>query len=201
MANSEPASFQSEMNALAVFLDILEQVGIAYAIGGSVASSIYGKVRFTEDADVAVEPFSLTVSKQLIQLLSGDFYVSQPAIEQALSMRSSFNAIHIATAFKIDVFITNETAFQKRLLLRRKYVPMPSVSDKMVWAVCPEDIILLKLDWYRQGGFVSEKQWNDILGLLSVQKNQLDMADLKKWANELNLMDIFKQAVNAAEPD
>lgn len=201
MANSEPASFQSEMNALAVFLDILEQVGIAYAIGGSVASSIYGKVRFTEDADVAVEPFSLTVSKQLIQLLSGDFYVSQPAIEQALSMRSSFNAIHIATAFKIDVFITNETAFQKRLLLRRKYVPMPSVSDKMVWAVCPEDIILLKLDWYRQGGFVSEKQWNDILGLLSVQKNQLDMADLKKWANELNLMDIFKQAVNAAELD
>lgn len=201
MANSEPASFQSEMNALAVFLDILEQVGIAYAIGGSVASSIYGKVRFTEDADVAVEPFSLTVSKQLIQLLSGDFYVSQPAIEQALSMRSSFNAIHIATAFKIDVFITNETAFQKRLLLRRKYVPMPSVSDKMVWAVCPEDIILLKLDWYRQGGGVSEKQWNDILGLLSVQKNQLDMADLKKWANELNLMDIFKQAVNAAELD
>jgi hypothetical protein len=192
-------NFQNELDALSSFLEILDRTGIAYAIGGSMASSVYGKVRFTEDADITIEPFSSIVMENLIQCLSSVFYVSRSAIQQAISMRTSFNVIHIATAFKIDCFVRNETPFQKRLLVRRKRVSIPGIAHQSVWAVCPEDILLLKLDWYHQGGCVSEKQWNDILGVLTIQKKSLNMADLKHWASELHLLSTLEVAIKEAD--
>ena len=36
---------------------ILDDLNIRYAIGGSLASSVHGQARYTQDADIAVEPF------------------------------------------------------------------------------------------------------------------------------------------------
>ena len=38
----------------------------------------------------------------------------------------------------------------------------------------PEDIIIHKLQWYKMGGFVSERQWLDIIGVVKVQADLLD---------------------------
>jgi hypothetical protein len=194
MENKPQINSPSEWKALADLLAVLDELGITYALGGSMASSVYGKVRFTEDADITVEPFP-SLADTLVKKLSSNFYVSLQAIQQAIIHRGSFNAIHIAAAFKIDVFIRNETPFQKQLLQQRKQVSIPGSSDVKVWAVCPENILLLKLDWYKQGGCTSEKQWNDILGLLAVQKDRLDMSKLTHWANELKVLDLLEKAL------
>lgn len=186
-------NFPTELDALAAFLAILDDLQIIYALGGSMASSVYGKVRFTEDADITVEPFPSAIDAW-IKRLSPDFYVSRQAVAEALVHRSSFNVIHIATVFKIDVFVRNETPFQKRLLLHRRQVAVPGLS-RTVWAVCPEDIMLLKLDWYKQGGCVSEKQWNDILGLIDMQKDRLNLTELRRWAAELDVADLLEKAL------
>jgi hypothetical protein len=184
--------FPTELDALAAFLAILDDLKIVYALGGSMASSVYGKVRFTEDADITVEPFPAAVD-MLIKRLTPEFYVSRDAVTQALAQRGSFNVIYIATVFKIDVFVRNETPFQKQLLLHRRQVAIPGLS-RPVWAVSPEDILLLKLDWYKQAGCVSEKQWNDILGLIEMQKDRLNLTELRRWAMELATGELLEKA-------
>jgi hypothetical protein len=194
MENKPQTNSPAEWKALADLLAVLDELGIAYALGGSMASSVYGKVRFTEDADIAVEPFP-SLADTLVKRLSPQFYVSLQAVQQAMIHRSSFNVIHVTAAFKIDVFIRNETPFQKQLLQRRRQVSIPGLSDTKVWAVCPENILLLKLDWYKQGGCTSQKQWNDILGLIAVQKDKLEMPQLTRWAKELKVLDLLEKAL------
>jgi hypothetical protein len=87
---------------------------------------------------------------------------------------------------------------QEQLLQQRRQVSLPGSSGLKVWAVCPENILLLKLDWYKQGGCTSEKQWNDILGLIAVQKDRLDMSKLTHWANELKVLDLLEKALQKA---
>jgi hypothetical protein len=62
----------------------------------------------------------------------------------------------------------------------------------------PEDTILAKLQWYRDGGGVSDRQWNDVLGVLKVQGPALDRAYLREWASQLDLTDLLQQAMDAA---
>jgi hypothetical protein len=61
-----------------------------------------------------------------------------------------------------------------------------------------EDMILAKLEWYRMGGEVSERQWRDVLGMFRVQGDQLDLAYLQKWAAALRVSDLLDKAIEAA---
>ena len=187
-----------ELIVLESLTDILQQLDIVYAIGGSVASSIYGKVRFTEDADIAVEPFDNQADK-LIELLSSDYYISKEAVYQALKQQGSFNVIHLDSAFKIDVFICKDTAFEKQLIARRKSLKLSDSIKKEFAVVSAEDIILLKLQWYRDGGYGSERQWNDVLGILTVQAERLDFEHLNKWAAILGINELLEKAISESK--
>lgn len=187
-----------ELIILESFTDILQQLDIAYAIGGSMASSIYGKVRFTEDADMTVEPFG-DQADRLIELLSSDYYISKEAVYQALKQQASFNVIHLDLAFKIDVFIRKNTAFEKQLMARRKSLKLSDSIEKEFAVISPEDIILLKLQWYRDGGCSSQRQWNDVLGILTVQAERLDFDYLKKWAAILEISELLEKATTESK--
>ena len=45
------------------------------------------------------------------------------------------------------------------------------------------------------GGEVSDRQWNDILGVLKVQGINLDMAYLRRWAANLSVTDLLERAL------
>ena len=62
----------------------------------------------------------------------------------------------------------------------------------------PEDTVLAKLEWYRKGGEVSDRQWRDLLGVLKVQAGTLDRAYLDQWAGELGVADLLPRALEEA---
>jgi len=187
-----------ELVILRSFTDILEQLDIAYAIGGSMASSIYGTVRFTQDADITVEPFD-NLADKFLELLTPEYYISRDAVNQALSEPGCFNVIHLSSAFKIDVFIRKNSAFEKQLMDRRKKLKLSDSLENPFSVVSPEDIILLKLQWYRDGGCSSEQQWNDALGVLAIQAEKLDFEYLNNWANKLEISELLEKAILEAK--
>jgi hypothetical protein len=192
MAESE------EYLVLKQLTDVLDDLKINYAIGGSIASSVYGKVRFTQDADITVVPFG-DKAGQLYGALKDDFYISQDAMYQAISNRGSFNIIHLMSAFKTDVFVQKDDDFHRQLLLRRKKARLGESLDHLFDIVSAEDIILLKLEWYQSSGCVSQRQWSDVQGVLAVQSGALDMKYLKTFANRLGLGNILQQAIQESE--
>ena len=70
--------------------------------------------------------------------------------------------------------------------------------EQSVYVTSPEDVILSKLEWYRMGGEVSDRQWRDILGVLKTKLEQLDRAYLRQWAKELKVEDLLERAFREA---
>jgi hypothetical protein len=168
----------------------LSRLDIPYALGGSWASSLHGTFRFTHDADLTVEPF-LGKEAALCQCFGEDYYVSLPAAQQAVRQRSSFNIVHTPTAFKVDLFVRKERPFERSVLARRRTYPLPGLPGQPISCVTPEDVILLKLEWYRLGGEASGQQLKDVIGVLQVQAGKLDQTYLDRWAADLGVADLL----------
>jgi hypothetical protein len=169
----------------------LDRLGIRYAIGGSIASSLHGIGRFTRDADLTAEPFPGREGAFVAAFDPAEFYVSPDAVRDALRNRSSFNIIHPATGYKIDIFVRKDEPFERSAFDRRVPYPMPDVPAEPVQLHSPEDTVLFKLRWFRLGGETSDRQWNDVLGVLRVQGDRLDAAYLDRWAAEIGVKDLL----------
>jgi len=174
--------------------ETFETLGILYYIGGSVASSAYGTPRSTMDVDM-VSDLRADHVRSLVKMLDASHYIDENMVLDAIERRSSFNIIHIETMLKIDIFVSKNTPYDIEAFKRRR---KDSIDEDMksltFYLVSPEDIILNKLQWYRLGGGVSDRQWNDVLGVLQVQKKSLDENYLRYWASELNIEDLLDQA-------
>jgi hypothetical protein len=172
----------------------LEQLGIPYAVGGSLASSVHGVMRSTLDVDIVAD-MRLEHIQPLVSALSKEFYADDEMMRDAIEHRSSFNLIHYETAFKVDIFIQKSRAFDQMQLGRRKPSVITTDPEQSVYVTSPEDVILSKLEWYRMGGEVSDRQWRDILGVLKTRAGELDLDYLRKWANELKVIDLLERAL------
>jgi hypothetical protein len=114
-------------------------------------------------------------------------------IKEAINRKSSFNVIHLATSMKIDVFVLQDSPYFKNAFSRKR-AEILDEGGRLFFLPSPEDIILVKLDWYKLGSCTSERQWSDILGVLKVQKKNLDLKYLQYWATELRLEDLLNTA-------
>ena len=77
--------------------------------------------------------------------------------------------------------------------------PIGAESDQSVYISSAEDNILSKLEWYRLGGEVSDRQWRDILGVIKTQGERLDLTYLRQWAAALNVTDLLEKALLEAQ--
>jgi hypothetical protein len=77
---------------------------------------------------------------------------------------------------------------------RRCRLRIGSDPDLFAWFASAENVLLNKLEWFRKGGEVSDRQWRDILGILRIQKDALDVSYLSKWADELGCADLLERA-------
>jgi len=177
--------------------EAIESLGVPYVIGGSMASTAHGRIRTTLDVDIVADLQSAHVDV-LVQALGEAFYVDANAARNAIQHRSSFNLIHLETMFKVDIFIPKDRPFDRQQLARREKQVIGTDPDQMAYVASAEDIILAKLEWYRLGGEVSERQWRDIQGILEVSGNRLDQAYLRHWAAMLNISDLLEQVLAEA---
>lgn len=172
---------------------VFEHLGINYLIGGSLASAVYGTIRATLDVDMVADINPYQVPK-FVSLLQGEFYIDEDMILDAIKHVSSFNLIHLESMFKVDVFILKQRPFDLNQMQRRIAQVVGDPIEEKVYFSTSEDIILAKLDWFRAGGEISERQWLDILGVLSVQGDRLDINYLQKWAEVLGVKDLLQKA-------
>lgn len=173
---------------------VLEKLGIPYFIGGSLASTIYGLVRTTQDSDIVAELHPEHV-EPFVRALEGEFYVDGESIAEAVSRYSSFNIIHRESMFKVDVFVPRARLFEKSQLARarRQILSVEPRAEAQVSSA--EDTLLAKLEWYRLGGGASERQWRDVLGILKIQAGNLDLDYLRHWADQITVSDLLERAL------
>jgi hypothetical protein len=179
--------------AITPIVEAFEQLGVLYHIGGSVASSVYGILRATIDADLVAD-LRLEHVRPLVMQLNTDYYIDEDMIRDAIEHRSSFNLIHLDTMLKVDVFIPKSRSFDQEELQRTQQEVLLE-GTRPFNVASPEGTILNKLEWYRMGGEVSDRQWNDILGVLKVQGTDLDLVYLQRWAVNLNVTDLLERAL------
>jgi len=172
----------------------LETLGVPYLIGGSLASALHGVVRTTLDTDLVAELRSEHVAP-LIQALGTTFYIDVEAAHDAIRRRSSFNLIHLETMFKVDIFVSKQRPFEQAQFTRRTAQIVATAPEQTAYIASAEDTILTKLEWYRLGGEMSERQWRDVLGIIQVQADRLDLDYLSHWAVELGVADLLEKVL------
>lgn len=182
---------------LAQVASILEQQGVTYVLVGSLASSMHGMYRSTADIDILADVKREQVYP-LLKALQDSFYVDEHAIREAIDRRSSFNAIHFDSVFKVDIFIPRADDFAKMQLERKQLRSISSDIDQKIYVATAEDTILAKLRWYRKGHEVSKIQWSDVVGMIGAADESLDVLYLREWSEKLGVSDLLEKAIEEA---
>lgn len=177
---------------------ILEELRIPYVIGGSMASTAYGRIRTTMDVDIVVD-LEREHAAPLVSALQTDFYVDLTAVAEAIQRRSSCSFVHLETMFKVDLFVAKDRPFDRLQISRRTRKVLGNEPNQAAYLATPEDIILAKLEWYRLSEQQSERQWSDIQGILLVSGKQLDRAYLQQTAAGLGVGDLLETAFRDAK--
>jgi hypothetical protein len=186
--------------ALRPIAQALEALGVPYFLGGSVASSAHGIARASLDADVvaALRPEHIDA---LIAQLGADYYIPVERLRSAAARPSSCNFIHLATMFKIDLFVSKGRPYDREAAVRARPQALDVAPDAPRFPVASaEDTVLAKLEWFRLGGETSERQWWDVVGVLRVTPD-VDRAYLEHWAGALGVSDLLSRALEDAGAD
>jgi hypothetical protein len=185
------------LRALRPVLVVLEALGIAHYVGGSVASSVHGLPRASIDVDVVAD-LDLPHIAPFVRRLEAAFYVEETRVRSAVELRRSFNLIHLETMLKVDVFVSKRRPWDREALARARPEALTEGGANRSLIASPEDTILAKLEWFRLGGETSERQWADILGVLKTVGGGLDDAYMRRWATSLGVEDLLDRALAEA---
>ncbi len=186
-----------KLDVLAVALDVaqqLEAAAVPYVIGGSLASSVHGEPRATLDVDLVADLRVSTVSR-VVAALARDYYVDADAARDAVRLGTTFNLVHLQAGVKVDVFVAGDDAFDHERLRTRVAVPVPPPATGSLWLDTAEHTLLRKLEWYRRGGEVSERQWRDVAAIVALQEDALDRTVLNRWAPVLGVSDLLARCL------
>ena len=183
------------VEALIPLVDLLDRLGVAWYVGGSIASTVHGRFRATNDVDVVAELLEEHATS-LRESLEADHYVDEASIRDAVRRKSSFNLVHFGTGLKIDVFVATDSEYEASVRARRISEPFGNSPPKRrLWIASAEDTVLAKLVWHRRGGEVSERQLRDVHGVLELRGDELDVEYLRRWAPELRVADLLERAL------
>ena len=175
---------------------ILTDLGIPYLVTGSMATIAYGEPRFTNDIDVVIRFFEHQVDGLCEAFPSDEFYISRESVREALQHRFQFNILHPGSGLKIDVIVADDSDFNLSRFARAR--PLPTAPATTVSFASPEDVIIKKLEFYKEGG--ADKHLRDIAGVLAVMSDQIDRAYIERWARRLGLSDEWKIVTSDSPP-
>lgn len=175
---------------------VLSDLQIPYVVTGGIAVLIWGRPRFTADIDIVVELLEPKVGA-LIKVLRQMYkagYIDEEMAKSAIRRKGEFNFIDGVTGLKVDFFVAKKNEFSA-LQFKRKIAK--KINKKSIYFISPEDLILSKLEWHKQGG--SSRQLEDIESILKISGDQLDMKYLKNWAKRLGVLIVFKKLIEQSK--
>lgn len=172
-------------------IDVLERLNLRYMIVGSFASSFYGEPRTTIDVDIVVDIPYGSVTSFCESFPSPEFYIEPDTVRQAIRTGGQFNLIQTTTADKIDFMSLQYGTHREGQLDRRQLRPLLDGCDAYV--AHPEDVILAKMEYYKEGG--SEKHLRDIAGIMRISSGEVDRDYIVQWAEKLGLMEVWTAAL------
>jgi hypothetical protein len=160
----------------------LEANAIPYMLTGSLASSMYGVPRSTNDIDIVVLPTRTQLMSVVELFQRTGLTVAPEAAVAALRHKSQFNIVDFPHGLKVDLIVRKDREFSVIEFDRRQ---THEVEDVRLTIATPEDVVLAKLEWAKIGD--SERQLIDAAGILTVQRGKLDIAYIEHWVRELGL--------------
>ena len=182
-------------NAIDIALKVaraLTAVGAEYFVGGSLASSLQGEPRATNDIDFVI---ALPLGKvgELRTALGADFEVDTDTLRDAILHASCANAFYLPVVTKIDFFGRGYEPFDESEFSRRR-ATVVTASGELLVVKAAEDTVIRKLLWFREGGEVSDKQWRDIVSVLQISGDKMDHGYLTAWASRLHVTELLERA-------
>ncbi len=171
----------------------LASAAIDHMVVGSFASSVHGFPRTTHDLDVVIDPTLSQLEAFVLALDPERYYVDADVARDAFLRRGMFNVIDMETGWKVDLILRKARPFSVEELKRRIVVSIFGIDAPLATA---EDTIIAKLEWAREGG--SERQLDDVVGILRVRGASLDGAYIERWVAELHLGELWHQVVQRA---
>jgi hypothetical protein len=160
----------------------LESTGIPYMLVGSFASSAHGIPRATKDIDIVIAPSREQLAPLIEQLPAAQYHAVLDEALFAFDHQSLFNVTDYETGWRIDFIIAKSSAFSAVELSRRREIEVAGVR---VYVASPEDVLIAKLDWAKQGG--SHRQLEDAATIISTQGSDLDVAYIERWVEAMEL--------------
>ncbi len=161
----------------------LDDVGIAYAVTGSIASGLYGEPVMSLDVDLVVRA-SVDEAVQLAKRLQPRFYAPEDMLAEAARQNSFANVVDNATGLKVDLSFVPATGFLAEVIGRRVKESLAQGAPEF-WFVMPEDVILMKLLWRRETQ--SAKQWENALNVARVRGARMDWKYLFERSRALGI--------------
>jgi hypothetical protein len=127
--------------------------------------------------------------------LGDAYYVDRETVAQAVIRHSHFNVVRLDSMLKVDIFLpADRTRFAEELRRAR----VTGVGSDTLRVASAEDTILAKLDWFRLGGEVSDRQWSDVVGVMRIQQETLDLGYLTGQAIARGLATLLERALAEA---
>ena len=167
----------------------LDRVGIPYMVVGSLASTVHGEPRATQDVDIVIDPDRAQLDELLARLDRSVFYVG--SAQAALDRRDMFNVVDTTSGWKVDFIIRKDREFSIVELDRRTEVEVLGIR---LFVASPEDTILAKLEWSAASG--SDRQLADAAAVVLVSGELLDWDHLHRWADVLGVAERLSQLVD-----
>lgn len=164
--------------AVLACIDALEATGIPYMAVGSLSSSLYAIPRSTQDADFVVE-LSGDLFAKLLKRLGPRFRVDPQARFETVTSTTRHIINTADGLFRIDLFQLSDDPYDRERFARRRRV---KVIGRDAYAASPEDVIVMKLRWSRQGK--RSKDLDDARNVIAVQGDALDWDYIHRWCDE-----------------
>ena len=180
-----------------VVAETFDRLGVAYVVADSLASSLHGIPRATQDVDIVADLHLGDVAR-FVAALRSSFYVDEDAVRTAVETRASFNVVHLTSYFKADVFVAMDDVATRLEVERGQRIALGGTPAREIRVASAEDVVARKLAWFSLGDEVSERQWDDALGVLRVAGATLDVGYLRHISALLGVEALLDRALRAA---
>ena len=177
-----------QSDLLRFVVSVLERLSLRYFVTGSTVTIFYGEPRFTNDIDIVVDLPADAVAAFCRQFPEDEFYVSADAALAAVGRHAMFNVIQPRTGLNVDVIVPAPSEFNRSRFARARRVR--AGEDWDVSFSSPEDAILKKMEFHREGG--SDKHLRDIASVLRTSGDEVDTAYIDRWAATLGVTEVWR---------